>query len=506
MKKLGVLLLYGIVLLCSVEGISQSTSETALLFSRTSAGGSARVQGMGGVQVSFGGDFSSASSNPAGLGMFNKSEFTLSPSYSLANAEATYFGNVVNQTKSNLSIPSLSFAFHSEKNQGRWISRTFAITLTRLNDFNSSFSYEGTNRHNSIADFFVYDSYGIDPLSLQNTLNGLAYDNYLIDADPQLNYYSPVGINPLDPTDVPRMTQKENILTSGGQNQWSASYGVNIDDKFFLGAGLHLRSVRYESKKVYGESDFYFAAATAYNPLNNLSLEESLKIYGSGYSATIGAIVRPVDGLQVGLSFNTPTVYALSDVYTAHMTTDWNNFNYYNDGSLILNKEDWKTDEIFSDYSLKIPGRITGGATYFFGKSGFVSGELDIVNYAGSKYTSKTDGVSYDSDNAKIQNLYQQGLNFRVGGEYRLKNYRFRGGAGSQGEPFAEKQNGISRIITNYSCGVGYKTKSFYVDAAFTLITGKNSYRPYSIPGDFSPLVILDNQSTSFLFTVGFPF
>jgi hypothetical protein len=518
MKQIGVFLLAGIGVLGSFISSAQGISETALLFSQTSSSGSARMQGMGGVQVSLGGDFSSAGSNPAGLGMFNRSEFTISPSYSINSVQATHFSNTVSQSKSNLSIPSLSFAFHNEKNQGKWISGTFVISLSRLNDFNSNTTYQGVNAHNSIVDYLSVDSDGLFPEDFQesgdyyNTLNRLAYNTYLIDTlwNQQGNYYnyiSPVGILIDDPSDVPRMTQKESIVTSGGQNQWSASYGINIDDKIFLGAGVHLRTIRFESKKTYMESDFYFVKAPNYNPLNSLSLEESLKISGSGYSATIGAIVRPVDGLQIGLAFNTPTMYTLSDVYSAKMTADWNNFDYYGNGQIVLDGEEKdEMPELLSDYRLKTPGRITGGATYFFGKSGFVSAEVDAINYAGSKYTSKSEGLSVEEDNAIIKNLYQSSLNIRVGGEYRLNNYRFRGGLGRQGDPFTEKQNGISRTNLNYSLGLGYRTDKFYIDAALMLKTGKNSYRPYSVDSGFSPLVTMNNQATSFLFTVGFPF
>jgi len=519
-KNIGTFFLCGIGVLAFHDGLSQGIAETALLFSRTSAGGSARVQGMGGVQVSLGGDFSSASSNPAGLGMFNRSEFTITPAYSFANVKSTYFGNSVNQSKSKLSIPSLSFAFHSEKNKGSWISGTFAITLTRLNDFNSSFKYEGVNEYNSIADYLSVDSDGLYPEDFDfggdyfNTLNRLAYNTYLIDTlwipqDNQYYYISPVGINFYNASDVPRMTQTETVTFSGGQNQWSASYGVNIDDKFFFGAGLHLRTIRYESKKVYSESDYYFVAAPSYDPLNNLKLEENLKISGSGYSATLGAIIRPADGLQIGLAYNTPTIYTLSDVYSAVMTADWNNFDYHGDGSIILDGEEKdEIEELLSDYKLKTPGRITGGATYFFGKSGFISGEADVINYTGSKYTSKTAGLEdyVSGANTVIKSLYQSSYNLRLGGEYRFNNYRFRGGIGYQGEPYSEKKNGISRSITNYSLGFGYKTSGFYIDTALTVKTSKNSYSPYPVPGNFSPLVTMNNLTTVFLVTLGFPF
>ncbi len=57
---------------------AQDFVDNALLFSRTQPGGSARIQALGGTQISLGGDYSSALSNPAGLGMYNKSEVTFS--------------------------------------------------------------------------------------------------------------------------------------------------------------------------------------------------------------------------------------------------------------------------------------------------------------------------------------------------------------------------------------------------------------------------------------------
>src|SRR5690606_21811866 len=50
--------------------------ELALLFSQYNYKGTARIQGIGGAQVSLGGDLSSALSNPAGLGFYNRSEFS----------------------------------------------------------------------------------------------------------------------------------------------------------------------------------------------------------------------------------------------------------------------------------------------------------------------------------------------------------------------------------------------------------------------------------------------
>jgi hypothetical protein len=508
------ILLSGIVMVSMLAGTAQSTTETALLFSRINNGGSARVLGMGGANVSLGGDFSSASTNPAGLAMFNRSEITITPGYQTQSNSATYFGANTKASKTNLAIPSLSFVFNNEKS-GRLVNASFAITLTRLNNFNQQLQYEGINRHNSIGDFFANDSFGIDPNTFtpdDMSLNRLAYDNYLIDWYYDTNsdvyfYGSAAGININDPTDLPRLTQRETKTYSGAQNQWTAAYAVNVDDKYFLGASLHLRTIRFDAETAYGESDFSFPnAGPGYDPIFSVSLEERLKITGSGFSGTLGVIARPVDGLQFGLAYNTPTVYTMSDLYSARLATDWNNFDYFNDGSVILDRLDYETDDILADYKLKTPGRLTMGVTYFFGKSGFMTSDFEFVNLSNAKYTSLLNDISYEPDNANIQSLYRSTMNVRLGGEFRYQKLRFRTGFGFLGEPFFEPQNNIARTVSQFSTGFGYRTDTFYVDTALIFSAGKNSYRPYAVPGEFSPLVSINNNTTQFLITLGLPF
>ena len=70
--------LTAIVLFNFAAASAQDYTESALMFARTKPAGSARILGLGGSQTALGGDYSSALSNPAGLGMFNRSEFTFS--------------------------------------------------------------------------------------------------------------------------------------------------------------------------------------------------------------------------------------------------------------------------------------------------------------------------------------------------------------------------------------------------------------------------------------------
>ena len=102
--------------------------EQALLFSRQNPGGGARVQALGGAQVALGGDFSTALSNPAGLGFYNRNEFSITPGFTAVNASGNYnlYSGPVNSlsitqvassaSTGTASLPGLAIVFGAGKN------------------------------------------------------------------------------------------------------------------------------------------------------------------------------------------------------------------------------------------------------------------------------------------------------------------------------------------------------------------------------------------------------
>jgi hypothetical protein len=510
--------LVGIALLIPSVSPAQSTSETALLFSRYRPGGSARIQAMGGVQTSLGGDYSSAFSNPAGLGMFNRSEVTISPGFNNAGVTSTFLDNRATENKTNLSIPGFSAVFQTDQDGRKgFLSGTFGVTFNRVNNFNQNFSYSGRNDKNSIIDYFIEYATGLDPNSFTygndyfNTPTGLAYNNYLIEDSTFLNpnaskydYLSVMGVYP-DPNDVREVNQQEDVKITGAQNQWSFSYGANLSDRVFVGAGIGFTSLRFSNNKTYRESNYRFVQDESFNPLDNMTLEEELRITGSGINGTLGVIARPVDHVQFGISYTTPTIFKLTDTYRAKLSTKWNNFDYFNDGKPLNNVSE-ESDDVVSEYDLRTPSHINLGGTFFFGKMGFVSADVEIVNYAGARYASNLSGLSFDSDNNRIKSLYQTTINYRAGGEFRYQLFRARAGFSFMPDPFQSEQNNISRQITSVSTGIGYRSEKFYIDFALVFTSGKSSYRPYTVNSEYSPLVELHNKGQFGMLTLGFPF
>jgi hypothetical protein len=497
--------LTGILLLVAFHVQSQDYAETALLFGRTKPAGSARIQGLGGAQTALGGDYSSGYSNPAGLGMFNRSEFTFSLGYAASNTNSNFNGVSTDGSRSVINIPGISYTHYLPKEKGAFLGGAFSVSLTRTNDFNRSMNYSGPNSDNSIVDYFIDQAFGKttdqfdDPADKYNTPTGLAYFNYLIGprssldpAEPDDEYFTDVGYPEL---------QKEEIETKGSSNQWNFSYGANFSDKFFLGAGFGITSLKHKVQKTFTE--------LFNNPdtIQNLILNENFDIQGTGINATIGTIVRPIEYVQIGLSYRTPTLIGLTENYRASMSTHWNNFDYYGDGSKILRdntNSPISTDDVIAEYDLVIPSKLNTGVT-FISKLGFISADIEFTNPGKSKYKSSIDGISFSSENSTIKAIYDATVNYRVGAEYRLKIFRIRAGYGMLSNTYRSDIN-VDNKIQTISGGFGIRKKSYYADLAVISNHSKSLYQPYTFFDGSGPVVARKDRQLNVMVTIGFTF
>jgi hypothetical protein len=506
--------LTAILLLTVFQIHAQDYAETALLFSRNKPAGSARIQALGGAQTALGGDYSAALSNPAGLGMFNRSDFTFSLGLVNANTNTSYLGTKTDGNKSVFNIPGLSLALNLPKENGSFLGGSIGISMSRSNDFNRQVEYEGTNNDNSIIDYFIDNAFGYSTYQFENPEDqdfdmdsmyfnnyndptGLAYFNYLIgprstreEGASDMIYF----------TDADYPDQREEIITKGATNQWSFSYGANFEDKFYIGAGLGIVSLRYKSEKTFSEE---FDAG----PVENLRLQENSDMRGSGFNATIGAIVRPVDFLQIGISYKTPTIIGITETYEASMTSSWDNFDYYGDGDVILNdnsNDPIRTDIIHSEYNLTTPGRFSSGVTVI-SKMGFITADVEMINTSRAKYSSNIDGISFNNENDVIKSVYSSSINYRVGAEYRLNIWRIRAGYGLLSNTY-KKEFDIDNKVTTVSAGFGFRQKSYYMDFALVHHGSKTLYQPYTFYDGSGPIAEQRNRILTGMVTVGFTF
>ncbi|HEX6892193.1 MAG TPA: long-chain fatty acid transporter, partial [Chryseolinea sp.] len=200
----------------------------------------------------------------------------------------------------------------------------------------------------------------------------------------------------------------------------------------------------------------------------------------------------------------TPTYYEFTETYSADMSTSWQNFDYYGDGSTILGNESASTDIVTTDYSLTTPLKFSAGVA-FLSEYGIITGDVEFTNPAKAKYSSNIAGVSFDEDNDNIKAAYQSVVNYRLGGEFRYKILRVRAGYGLQGSALKDSFD-LDNSIQTITGGIGVRLKKFYADFALVHSNAKDYYQPYYFSDGPGPIATLDNKTTTGMVTFGVTF
>jgi hypothetical protein len=494
---------------------SQTYFEDAIRFSNTQPVGTARIQALGGASAALGADPSSILSNPAGLGLYNRSELAITPTINFYNSIAGLNNSSRSTTGTKFSLDQISGVFANPKEGiGGWLGGSWGFAVQKVNDFNGKISYSGTNSTNSLIDYFIENANG-SPASdfplVEDAfdLTSLAYYNYIIgpwnvvsDTFPNDEYFS-------DATTFfrPTLQQSEIIETSGSQYQITLGYGGNFADVFYFGFNVGLTTLRYESNKSYSETNYDYSAtdSVSFHPLNSFNTTEKLVIDGTGANLTIGLILRPIPAFRVGFSISTPTVYALNDSYETTLGADWDNFLYGDiiDGDTLLNSTFVESAIIQSTYSLSTPTKYTLGAALFLGKLGFITLDTEFLNYGKTKLESQE--FSMDSENDYIQANFSNQANIKAGVEIRLSPLRLRGGYALNDIP-VDKQNSLQFSKQSFSTGAGLLFDQIYLDFALVYTKQTSQYSPYLLFDFSEPIVDITSNTTSGIFTLGFKF
>jgi len=114
MKKISLIALISLI---SIITVNAQNEVDALRYSQTTFGGTARSMAMGGAFGALGADFSSLSTNPAGIAMYKKSEFTLTPSFYRGKTSSSFYGTSNDDSKYNLNISNVGLVIAFEPNK-----------------------------------------------------------------------------------------------------------------------------------------------------------------------------------------------------------------------------------------------------------------------------------------------------------------------------------------------------------------------------------------------------
>ncbi|MBX0292543.1 outer membrane protein transport protein [Hymenobacter sp. HSC-4F20] len=481
-------------------GFAQTAAD-ALRFSQTSPAGTARSLGIGGATSAVGADFGGLVTNPAGLGLFQRSEISFSPGLGISNTTSQAFGTSTTDSRNNLQVSSLGVVFSARRpdsDQADWRGGTFALGVNRLSNFNQNFRYSATPRLEQDILQRLSEGQG-------NILDDLAYEAYLTERDAQGTYI------PADYENTGQLTQRETIQRSGGQTQFDFGYANNYRDKIYIGGAIGIVSTRYDVVSTLTATD---PAAPSGNPgtaFGSLTLRENTQTRGTGVNARLGVIYRPVDVLRLGASIQSPTYSQVVETYSASLNTTYDSPITVDGSTLSSGDANYPAEDLA--YTITSPFRATGGVAVVVGKNGFFSADAEYVNYGQARLgydDSNSTAVSPDDlgpANDNIRQQYQSTVNLRAGGELRLDIFRVRAGYARYGSPYKVSSSTSTNTRNFYTAGLGLRQNNFFLDVAGVYSSGQQVYTPYELASpQNTPRVSVDDNRFTTTITAGFQF
>ncbi len=441
-------------------------------FSQPDMKGTARYMGMAGAFGALGGDLSSISTNPAGIGVYRRNEIgiTMDVDIQSATSEAQGVKNTQNQTKvllnnvggvatwnlMNSTMPNLNIGF--TYNRTASFNAHYAGTIPQLsNSLTNYIAGVSNNEGITVPDVeTIFDKDGYVTFDPYNPNDGgiaapwlsiLGYNSYFITPsgdDDQPNWIGQWGANTSG-------SGAFDVLTSGGVNEYNIAIGGNIKNKVFWGVDFGIVDMNYSMTAMWGEN---LQNAVVDNPEGTSNstatwkMTNSYNASGNGFNIKVGLIYRPIQELRLGLSFASPTWYSINESYIA--STDFRysaNITDINTDYAVTNGGEWG----LNSYNFRTPWRITASAAGVIGSSLIVSADFEWQKYnkmrfydgSGNSYGGGYDDWGWGWDypyyapaakistpvfntdpwyatNADIEEYYKTTTTIRVGAEYRV--------------------------------------------------------------------------------------
>ncbi|MCK9424113.1 MAG: hypothetical protein M0Q38_16125 [Bacteroidales bacterium] len=454
-----------ILICCSVNLIIAQTAEDALRFSRIYYSGTARFNGLSGAFGAVGADFSTLATNPAGIGLYQASEMTFTIAPLTANSTSSYNGTNASADRVNFGLGDFGFVFNikpnTKGNTGKLKSFNVGFGFNRQNDFNNQLFITGVNSRNSLMQSYVNElnANGTRPDFIREKYPfdiGLAYDANLVVYDSLSGKY-------FCDAKYGGVIQNKTINTYGSMNEIELSFGGNYNDQLYFGLTVGVPIIKYYETSSYQE----FRTKDTIPNFISLNYRYNLQTQGTGINVKFGLIYRPAAWIRIGASIHTPTWYPnmhdewFSSMQSNFTTTQWNSVVYSPIGNY--------------DYRLTTPFRAMGSVAFILGAYGLVSADYEYVNYSQASFNSSQD--SYTDVNNEIKSTYKSWGNIRLGTEWRLGNFRLRGGFAYFSNPYATGSNNSERV--QVSGGFGYRAKYFFADVTYVWSKMNQDYYLY---------------------------
>ena len=435
-----------------ISGMASAQNEEDIVrYSVTTNAGSARSSAMGGAFGALGGDISTLGNNPAGIGVFRRSEISLTPGLNIANTKS----NNTSVRNTSFQPASLGFVVTLYNEHFNWKGFNFGVNYTNLNNFNRKTNQYVYNSPTSTIQAWANDAnYALDHGYEIPIVAEMAENVHLLNWNDTSCMYEPMLYN------NDEVLQHKYIREEGYQGEYDISFGTNYKDKLYLGLAIGIQSIRYKY------SSAYTGKASSDNPneIDQYGHYQYLKTEGVGTGFKVGAIYRPLPELRIGASIHSPIYFSVSEdyeesMYSAFYTPD-DNGDYEYDSYL-------DPFPLSYDYDMQTPWKAVFSLATVLRQKAILSVDYEFNNYNSARFSDGNGGFDYDQPgeaNEYIREFLKNTNNVRIGAEYRVNGmFSLRSGYACLSSPY--KSNG--RKIQTVSGGFGLNLGAFYCDASY---------------------------------------
>ena len=399
-------------------------TNTADVYSANPINGTSKFNAMAGSMGALGGDISSASVNPAGIGVFITSDvsFTLG----------------VNNNKNTTTLAGMSTVAKNNKTD---LNNTGGVLTIDLNNTNSKWKFVNIG--------FNYSTQAIDNYSLS-----AGNQNIRI-----LDDFSYPGTN------INYTFYGHQYGRTGELSKTNFTVGANYDNRLYFGLGLNFHNSYLEQ---YDSANFLAdnrSSVLSYNKQYTDFAEDS-----NGFSANIGVIAKVGNQFRLGAAVETPTWWSMDRAYNQY----YFNYNQY--------------DVFSEDRKLSTPMKATLSAAFVPSKNfslnvdyiqGITKPKYHVYGDAEKELN------DFFSDSYKNASEVRVGAEYRVAGLRLRGGYAYQGNNFDNMSFLAYNDNGsasnqsFSNLFVGkrniIGAGLGYDFKAFYIDASYQNISSEYS-------------------------------
>ena len=509
-KKVLAMLLCGLPLL-----INAQDAFDVLQMSQTELRGTSRFQSMAGAFGALGGDLSTLTQNPAGIGVYRSSDLGVTLSLDFNSTKAGI--NKLNETKFNVN--NVGYVGAIRLNSESVPNLNFGFTYNRIQSFNRHYVGGVANIPTSMSNFVADEFVNVPGY----TDGDLYWDE---DYNPYFDGYAPwAAVTMFDMTtqnggyvgiinsngdymqglfgDGTAADAYYSVDESGHADEYNIAFGGNIANKLYFGLDFGILDLDFKSTQTYEEEmdnpyvmaddiDLFESPIVSDNTYAKWGLTNYLHSEGTGVNFKFGLIWKPVQALRIGAAFHTPTYYDMRDTYLVSAK-----LHAYQDDELLYRASKSSNDgyRYSGTYTIKTPWHFMGSVAGVIGTNGILSLDYEYVANETMRIGDDRNNDYPDvTDNVKA--YFKPSHIIRVGGEYRVTpSFSLRAGYSyktTQVEKGVDEyEYNIATVGTNpayqydnavhnITAGIGYRYQKFYADLAYVHKMRKSVYNAFS--------------------------